>query len=170
MTTAYHTGHRQSCARAYGSLPYLHISHWPSGGKVTVRVDDQLMKHLWNSLVEVHIGAGGDDRVSHVCEIVIKEYEAAVDKKGSNLMWQYTGWSTYGGDHVFERERKLSESVLWSVLGEAYKANGNIDKAVDAFRKALQIEKDYVWLQRVLCDLGAEQIGDLEGAQISTAP
>ena len=122
---------------------------------MSIEIDGRLVKHfLWNSLAEAYKGKGDDDYTTKVYETVIKEYEAALEKRGNDLMWHYTGNSIYGVDEVFGRKQELSEPVLWSALGEVCKAKGDTDKAVYAFRKALEKERDNVWLQSVLCELG----------------
>ena len=73
----------------------------------------------------------------------------------------------FSSSYVFFKRDKLCKAVLWSALGEAYKAksatekaDGNskhaiedIEKSIDAFRHALEIEQDNVWIERILEEL-----------------
>jgi hypothetical protein len=72
----------------------------------------------------------------------------------NNLMWFYDGTLNFSDDTV--EKSFLSKAVLWSALGEVYKrkaemetefgdhkrANEDVDQATNAFRNALNLNKE----------------------------
>ena len=50
------------------------------------------------------------------------------------------------------RKSDLPKAAIWVVLGEAYKAKGDREKATVAFRHALDISPRDMWLQRIVSE------------------
>jgi hypothetical protein len=70
------------------------------------------------------------------------------------LLWFYGSNLVNEGDFdVFAYHVTLPVKVIWSVLGELYKAKHDSVNALEAFKKALEMESDNSWLQNAVLEL-----------------
>ena len=121
----------------------LHDNH-----KVVVAVDKSLREgFLWHSMGIVYKAIGEDPKACEIYDTVIGQYQLALDQKSNDLVMDYTGMNPFEGKStVFQTYVDLPVVAVWSALGEAYKARGNIKAAYGAFQKAMELEPNNEWL------------------------
>ena len=122
-----------------------------------IPIDRNLRKvFLWHSLGETYKCMGDYTAASTVYEIATTGYRTAIEKQNGLLLLCYLEQVERSGSFdVFEKST-LEEPVLWSALGEVYRAKGELADALTAFRNALKMRPDNPWLQGVVQEISRQ--------------
>jgi tetratricopeptide (TPR) repeat protein len=150
----------QRSAQISGSKTYLWASLQIRRGNLcylypprAVPIDDNLSKSfLWYSLGIAYEGRYMNDEANNIYNAAVCKYLAALKVDYNDLLWVHKGDVELLDLEICGRFQ-LSEAVVWSALGTAYKARRDFQDAVAAFRKAFELESNNAWLKRVICEL-----------------
>jgi tetratricopeptide (TPR) repeat protein len=114
---------------------------------------------MWHGLAESKLRTGETTVATQIYENAITHYESAIKEYANELLWNPTRVRLETGRFEVFHKDELPRHALWAVLGEAYKAKGDREKANSAFRHALEIKPYDQWLQRIVRE-GATLRGD----------
>lgn len=145
-------------ARTDQSILYAYLAirpSWRPSWDFDTPIDDSLSRHfLWNSLGKVYEATGAKDAAVNVYDTAITGCKSALGKEYNNLLWVYdTSFVREVEFDIFICYESLPGKVIWSELGELYKAKHDSANALEAFKKALEMESDNSWLQSVVHEL-----------------
>ena len=122
-----------------------------------ISIDQNLTKYfLWSSLCETYKRMGDYKAASRVYEIAATGYKRLLKGVVEQLFLRYSEPFEQSGSFDIFQSRYLPELVVWSALGEVYRAKGELADALTAFQKALKIKPDNVWLQGVVQEISLE--------------
>ena len=116
-------------------------------------IDNNLRRSfLWHSLGEVYKYTGNHDAAVKVYESAVIRYRRAIENDDSFLLQYSEVVESCGSLDVFQA-LPLEEAVLWSVLGEVFRASGKLTDALAAFQKAFKLKPDNPWLRSVIYEM-----------------
>jgi tetratricopeptide (TPR) repeat protein len=123
---------------------------------------------VWHSLGQALSGKREHTAATKVYEDAIGTYRAAAAGKYMRLFWHHIDID-YGRLDVFQTKELLPKAMLWAILGEAYKAKGDLTEARESFVKAQQLQTENKWLQSVIDGL-KERITNLDSERVEIDP
>jgi tetratricopeptide (TPR) repeat protein len=132
----------------------------------SISIDETLPESfLWHKLAEAYKGKGDYDAAVKVYSSAIEGYKAAIHNERNGLLCCSWGMELDFGTLDMLTRDNLRGAVAWTALGEAYKAKGDIQSALGAFKMAIEMEENS-WLHKVIRDLEVQ--ASLEGVAENT--
>ena len=112
-------------------------------GFAQIKIDDTVRQEfVWYSVGEAYKKMGNKAKACKLYDSAIGYYKSALEKGFNSLFWEYSGLNiSYGDFDVFRWKYELPEVVLWTALGEACKAKGDVDKALQLSGKHIQLSQ-----------------------------
>jgi tetratricopeptide (TPR) repeat protein len=113
---------------------------------------------LWYSLGRAYQCNGNSDAAYEIYSQAISGYLATIERapgtEVNRLLWIHTGVNTRRNGIIDSGyQSHLSMAFVWSALGEVYRATGDLNSALKAFREAQNFEQRNPWLQETLREL-----------------
>ena len=108
-------------------------------------------KFLWYSVGEAYKRVGDNAKAYDVYDSVTAQYKLALEKEFNDLSSVHNGFR-HGQIDIFWKS-ELPKVVLWTALGEAYGAKGDIKNSLEAFQQAYVMEPGNAWLQNLIHEL-----------------
>lgn len=132
---------------------YFRVHYFDDDPPFDISIDKCLpQSFLWHKLGEAYKGNGDYYAATKLYNSAIEGYRAVIQSEYNELLWCPCGIDLdYGWLDVCRWRRHLRHAVVWSALGEAYKAKGDIQEAIGAFKMAFEMEEN-LWLQKVIHD------------------
>jgi tetratricopeptide (TPR) repeat protein len=136
---------------AYVSLPTSHLfSNYP-----VISIDENITSFvLWSSVTRTMQETGKTADATGIFDAAISVYKSAIQNSSDNrLLWVYSSFLASRGFDPFENRNNLPVEILWTLLGEVYRAKEDYRGAVEAYESALVTLPKNKWLWRILGDM-----------------
>jgi tetratricopeptide (TPR) repeat protein len=133
-----------------------YVSIRPLSHDAEVPIDESLRNHfLWVSVGEAFQALGESSRAHDIYDEVRQRYQSALQHEDNELLKRHAGLNPLDGClTVLSNDRGLPVTIIWWAIGEACKGKGDPDGALEAFQKAMELEPENVWLQRMVLEMG----------------
>jgi len=109
---------------------------------------------VWFSYSEALERNGDYESARAVYDSTIDEYQRSLRQGENRLLWRHSeplGWN--GVLDCFNRKDPLPQNIIWAALGAVHRARGDIDDAINAFRKAIEMDLKTDWIENAIQDL-----------------
>jgi len=110
---------------------------------------------VWFSYSEALERNGEYECARAVYDAAIDGYQTSLRQRENTLLWRHEDPPTSfnGRLDCFDRKENLPQNITWAALGAVYRARGDIDNAIHAFRNAIEMDLKTDWIENAIRDL-----------------